>query len=254
MNLKSLISSKELKHSIWIIFILTFIFAFNDGKENFVFGYWLYNFFSVFILVIITILAHMIGAKLSANFLSQEAELNVLGVKSTKFNFLWVRVEEKFEWNIFGFKIKFIPISTIVAFLLMIMSYGTIYFTAVSTIILKKVHRLRKDFEINERKEALIYFWALFANIILLIIFNFLNIHFGVIINSYFIIWNLLPFPGFLGSKIFFNNKGLYVFFLIFVLLFLLFFAKINLIFLLILCVFVALFVMIFWIFKIEYK
>jgi len=254
MNLKSLISSKELKHSIWIVVILTLIFGFNDGKEFFVFSDWLGNLFSVFILVIITILAHMIGAKLAANRLDQEAELEVVGVKSTKFSFLWWRVEEKFEWDIFGFKVKAIPLATIVGFLLMLMSYGAIYFTAISTIIVKKIPRLRKGYELRENKEALICFWALVANLVLIILFTSLNISLGVMINSYFVLWNLLPIHGLIGSKIFFNNRTLYVFFLIFTLLFLLLFTKINFVLLLLLAVIVALLAMVFWIFKMEYK
>ena len=98
MNMKLLISSKELKHSIWVVIILTLIFGFNDGKDNFIWGTWLYNLFSVFILVVMTILAHMIGAKLAANRLGQEAEVEVVSMRGLKFNVLGARVDEKFDW------------------------------------------------------------------------------------------------------------------------------------------------------------
>ena len=253
MNLKSLISSREIKHSIWIVLILTLIFGFNDGKDVFVLGSWLGNLFSVFILVVITILAHMIGAKLAANRLGQEAEVEVVSMRGLKFNVLGARVDEKFDWNIFGFKVKYIPFSTILGFLIMIMSYGTFYFSAVSTIVVKKIPRLSKGFELGENREALIYFWALVANLVLIVIFNSLGIKFGVVIGSYFVLWNLLPIHGLLGSKMFFNNNTLYVFFLVFTLLFLLLFAKINLILLIILAIVVAFLIMMFWIFKMEY-
>lgn len=254
MNLKSLISSRELKHSIWIIVILTLIFGFNDKSKVFVFSHWLYNLFSVFILVVITTLAHIIGAKLSANTLSQEAELNIVKVKGLKFNIFNLRIEEKFDWNIFGFKIKYIPFGIIIGLFFMLLSYGTFYFTAISTIIVKRIPRMGKGFYLTENKEALIYFWALVANLILIIIFGWLNIKTGVLINAYFVFWNLLPIHGLLGSKIFFNNKTLYIFFLIFSLLFLLFVGKISLILLLIFGVIIAFFVMLFWFFKMEYK
>lgn len=253
MNMKSLISSRELKHSIWIVIILTLIFGFNDGKDIFVWSSWFSNLFSVFVLVVITILAHMIGAKLAAIKLDQEAELEVLGMKSLNLNIFAARIEEKFDWNIFGYRVRFIPIGAILGFLFMIMSYGTFYFTAISTIILKKSPRLRKGFNLWENKEALIYVWALVANLILLVIFNSLNIEFGVIINSYFILWNLLPIPGFLGSKIFFNNKMLYVFFLIFSLFFLVFFTSMDLILLILLAGLIGFLIMMFWVFKKEY-
>jgi len=254
MNLKSLISSKELKHSIWVVVVLTLIFGFNDGKDAFVWGPWLYNLFSVFILVVITILAHMIGAKLAATKLSQNVELRVVGARSLNLNLFNLRIEQKFDWNIFGFKIKFIPFGAILGFLFMIMSYGTFYFTAVSTLVVKKVHRLGNGFELWENKESLIYFWALVANLVLIVIFNSLDISYGVVIGSYFVLWNLLPIPGFLGSKIFFNNKTLYIFFLVFVLLFLVFFSRMDLLLLSILAIVIAFLMMVFWIFKMEYS
>ena len=254
MNLKSLISSRELKHSIWIVVILTLIFGFNDGSDVFILSSWLGNIFSVFLLVVITILAHMIGAKFADNKLDQEVELRVAGVEEMNLNLFNVRVEQKFNWNIFGFRIRFIPLGALVGFMFMIMSYGTFFFTAVSTIIVKKVHRVRKGFELEEHKEALIYVWALVANLVLIVIFNSFNIQSGVMINSYFILWNLLPIHGLLGSKIFFNNKSLYVFFSVFTLLFLLFFSKIDLILLVILSCLIAFLLMMFWIFKKEYS
>ena len=253
MNLKSLISLKEWKHSIWVIIILTLIFGFNDGRDTFVWGPWLYNLFSVFILVIITILAHMIGAKLAASKLEQEVELEVFGMRCLNLNVLFLRVEKKFDWNIFGFRVRFIPMGAILGFLFMIMSYGTFYFTAVSTLVVKKIHTLKKGFELDESAEAFIYFWALVSNLILMVIFSSLNIEFGVVIGSYFVLWNLLPIPGLLGSKIFFNNKLLYIFFLIFSLLFIFFLGRIDLLLLLILAIVIAFFVMMFWIFKKEY-
>ena len=41
MNLKSSVLSRELKSSLWIIFVLTLIFGFNDGRDSFVFSSWI---------------------------------------------------------------------------------------------------------------------------------------------------------------------------------------------------------------------
>ena len=199
-------------------------------------------------------LAHMVGAKLAANSLSQDAELSIVSMKGLKINVLGARIEEKFDWNIFGFKVKYIPFSTIVGLFFMLLSYGTFYFTAVSTIIVKRIPRFGKGFYLDENKEALIYFWALVANLILMVIFMWLNINEGVLINAYFVFWNLLPIHGLLGSKILFNNKTLYIFFLVFALIFLLFIGKISLILLLIFGIIIAFFVMMLWFFKFEYK
>lgn len=253
MNQKLLISSRELKHSIWVVVLLTLIFGFNDGRAIFDWGPWLSNLFSILVLVVITILAHIIGAKLAAKKLGQEAELAVVSVKELKFNVLGARVDQRFDWNIFGFKLKSIPFSTLLGLLFMLMSYGTFYFTAISTIVVKKLPRLNKGFVLAENKEALIYFWALVANLILIVIFSSLNFSTGVMIGSYFVLWNLLPIHGLLGSKIFFNNKTLYIFFLVFTLLFLLLFTRMDFILLVILAAVIAFLVMIFWIFNREY-
>src|SRR3989344_6056670 len=234
MNLKSLALSKELRHSLVIILILSFVFGFNDKRETFAFSLWLSNFVHVFVLVAVTVFVHVVAAKLAANKLGQDAEISLLSFKTKRFGS--------------------VPFSTILSMVLMLISRGMLYFTAVSTIIVKKSPRLSKGFYLNESKEALIYFWALVSNIILIIIFNFLDIKTGVLINSYFLFWNLLPIPGFIGSKIFFHNKTLYILFLIFALLFLLLFNKVNLILLIIMLIAAAFLVMILWILKKEYK
>jgi len=254
MNLKSSVLSRELKSSLWIIFVLTLIFGFNDGRDSFVFSSWIHNFFNVFVVVAITIIAHAIGAKLSAGRLGQEAELKLLKIERIKFSFFGFRVEKNLYWDILGFKIKGMPIGAIIGFLMMIISKGTFYFTAVSTIIVRKIPRLGKGFELHESKEALIYSSALIANLILIILFNYFNYPFGVVVNIYFVLWNLLPIPGLLGSKIFFNNKPFYIFFLVFAALFLLLFTKLNLVFLVIFSAVVAFLAMILWVFKKEHK
>jgi len=234
MNLKSLALSKELRHSLVIILILSFVFGFNDKRETFAFSLWLSNFVHVFVLVAVTVLVHVIAAKLAANKLGQDAEISLLSFKTKRFGS--------------------VPFSPILSMVLMLISRGMLYFTAVSTIIVKKIPRLSKGFYLDESKEALIYLWALASNIILMAIFNYMDVKAGVLISSYFIFWNLLPIPGIIGSKIFFHNKTLYVSFLVFALLFLLLFNKVNIILLVVLLVIVAFSVMILWRFKKEYK
>lgn len=253
MNLKSLISSKELKHSVWAVVLLTLIFGFNDGSENFILSTWIYNLFSVFFLVAITVLVNIIGAKIAASRLDQNAELRIVGAKGLRFNILGFNIEENVDWNVFGFRIKYIPFGAFIGLLTMLISFGLFYFTAVFTIVINKAPRLGKGYYLDESKEALIYFWALASNIVLILIFNSLNIPFGVTIGTYFVVWNLLPIPGLLGSKIFFNNKTLYLFFLAFTMLFLLFATKINFIILILSSAIIAFFIMLWWFFKKEY-
>ena len=238
MNLKSSISSKEVSHSIWIVVILTLVFGFNDGRDVFVLSNWLYNLVNVFVLVCVSILATIIAAKITASHFGEEAELKILGINKS--------------FNLLGFKIKSIPITAIIAFVLMIVSRGIIYFTSIFTIDVSKKSNFGKV--LYENREALIYFWALMANLALIVVFNYLNVELGVLINMWLLIWNILPIPGFLGSKIFFNNKILYIFFLVFALLLMIFTGKINTILLLVLALLIGFLVMVWWIFMKEYK
>jgi len=236
--LKLSISLNELKHSIWIIFILTLVFGFNDGMETFVLSSWIYNLFTIFILVSISIFANIISAKITAMHFGEEAQLRILGINK--------------GFNLLGYKIKSIPLAPIIALILIIASRGVIYFTSIFTIEVSKKSSFGKA--LHESKEALIYFWALIANLSLIIIFYYLNIESGVMINTWILIWNILPIPGFIGSRIFFNNKTLYAFFLVFAVLLMIFLGKMNTILLLVLSLLIGFLVMVWWLFKKEYK
>jgi len=246
--------SKELRHSLWVIIILSIIFGFNDGNEFFVWSLWLSNLFRVLVLVGITVFVHIISAKLAASRFDQKAELRLWGIDKIKFRFL-VKVNTKIKWDILGFKIRSLPVGVFIGFLLTLMSYGTFYFTALSTIILNKVQRIGSDFlYLREKNEALIYFWSLVGNLVLISIFSLFGVGEGVRIGSYFVLWNLLPISNLLGAKIFFNNKILYVFFLGFTLFFLLLLGIFNLAWLIVISLFFAFLLTLWYFFKIEYK
>ena len=159
MNRKSSISSRELKHSLWIIILLTLVFGFDDGNDTFILSQWSYNLLNVFILVSASIFANAIGAKICAMHLGTEAELGVLSINKSI--------------NILGFKAKSIPLASIFSLFLMLISKGAIYFTSIFTITTKEISFGRT---MDESKEAFIYFWALASNVILVIIFEHFSI------------------------------------------------------------------------------
>jgi len=246
--------SEELRDSIWVIVILAIIFGFNDSSEVFTWGAWLSNLLRVLVLCAITIFVHVVCAKLAANHFDQKAELRIWGINRLKFRFLGTRVNMEVKWNILGFKINYLPFGAMIGFLLTLMSMGTFYFTAISTIVIDKINRIGGEFYLREKNEALIYFWSLVGNLGLVALFGLLGITQGVAIGSYFVLWNLLPISDLLGAKIFFNNRILYVFFLVFSLLFLLLFGLVNIFWTIIICLFFAFMLALWYFFKIEYK
>ena len=55
--------SREIKSIIVIVLVLTFIFAFDDGKPAFVLTDWLLNFLYVLILVSLTVLFLLLSSR-----------------------------------------------------------------------------------------------------------------------------------------------------------------------------------------------
>ena len=61
MKKKSLGLSREVKHFIIALFVLTIVFAFNDKEPTFIASKWIGNFIYVFFLVFITLLINLMG-------------------------------------------------------------------------------------------------------------------------------------------------------------------------------------------------
>src|SRR3989344_2579873 len=249
-------SSKELRHSLFAVVFLAIIFGFNDPSDVFTLSSWLGNLLIILVLAAITLFIHIISSKLAASHFDQKAELRIWGMEKIKFNILgMIKVNSKIDWNILGFKVKFIPFGILIGLLLTLMSMGTFYFTSLTTIVLNKTQRIGDEYlYLREKNEALIYVSSLAGNLALIAIFSLLEIHQGVVIGSYFVLWSLLPVSDLLGAKIFFNNRILYVFFLVFILLFLLLLGIINLAWLVVICLVFAFLITLWYFLKIEYK
>lgn len=217
MNKKSLISlsNTESKHLAVTVLVLTLIFSFNDKRAIFEYLPWFSNFLQIFVFVTITILTHELAHKLAARYCNVESEHRVWFIHKYWFS----KVASIERINFFGKQINSFPLGIFIAIFLMLISYGKLYFTAISTFIIneaagRKAGRWRQS--VTEYQIAMIAIAGIFANLILLFIFNILGIQEGVLINSWFILFNLLPISTLTGAKIFYTSVPIYTFITLF--------------------------------------
>ena len=204
MNKESGKSYREIKTIFGIILILVFIFAFNDNSDKFVLKNWVLNFIYVFILVSLAVLFNTLGYKLTAKYLGAEIEVKIWN--SQKF-------QDKFSLRRLGGYI----LSPVLGILVTLFSNGTKFFTAVNTFDVKNYSSYGRKFpKLTYFNVGMIAFGGLFFNFILMVFFKILTLDKGVLINSWFIMWNLLPISELPGAKIFFASKIMYFFSLIF--------------------------------------
>lgn len=197
-------SYRECKSIFIIILILTFIFGFNDGKPVFVLKDWLLNLIYVFVLVCLTVLVNTFGYKLISKHLGTKIEIKVWNL-------------DKFQEKIRFSKVPSYLISPILPVLITLFSYGKLFFTPVSTFEIKNLDVYGKKFQkLTYFNIGLIVIWGLFFNLILMIIFKALSLEKGILISSWFIIWNFLPISNLPGAKIFIGSRVLYISSLIF--------------------------------------
>ena len=204
-------TSIEIKHLLISVLVLTFIFGFNDKSETFVASSWVGNLIRVFILVVITLLFHELAHKMTARYYNTRSEHRVWMIE--KFGF---KRKATFEKIRFGKKhLTSFPAGIFLGIIITLISYGQIFFAAVSTFVLKddSVHRLgRKYSSTTHYEESMIAIVGLIANLFLLFIFKLMGIQQGMLINTWFIEGCLLPFPELSGSKIFFSSIPNYIF------------------------------------------
>ena len=246
--MKLLKLSKELKHVLIIVLVLTIVFAFNDGASTFIFKTWGSNFIYVLILVLITVVVNLFGYKFAAKQYQSKAVYKLWDIEQ-----LWF----KKKWGIKKLWLKkTLPIKKtgnfyfgiILAIIITLMSAGTAFFTAISTFSITETKKLGRRFsKLEESEEGKIALIGLMANVILLMVFQVLSIDKGVSINSWFILWHILPISDLPGSKIFFSSKTLYIFVIVFFLLFLLLLSVVNLLFAIILAILFTIFIAIFY-------
>lgn len=197
-------SSREFISIIVIILILTLIFGFNDDKPSFVLKDWLLNLVYVFVLVSLTVLFNTLGYKLMAKYLGTAIEVKIWNYE---------RFQGKFSLTKIGNYI----LSPVLPILITLFSNGKIFLTTIGTFDIKDYNVFGRKFpKLTYFNHGLITVGGLFFNFILMLVFKTFSLDKGILINSWFMVWNLLPLPHLPGARIFFASRTLYVFSLIF--------------------------------------
>lgn len=197
--------------------VLTFVFAFDDGQPQFELGYWISNFIRVFFIVLIGVVIHDFAHDLIAKRNGLQSEYRVWGVRRFGFG------EPIFPKTIklFGKEraINQFPLGILIALIVTLFSNGKLYWAAVSSygLVIEKTTRLGKKFvDVTDFEEAKIAVAGPLAVTFLMLIFKMFN---GsgtfdqlVTIYSWMAIFDMLPFPGMDGSKVFFGSVPMYIF------------------------------------------
>jgi len=204
---------KELIAVTVSIIIFSFVFGFNDGKSGFDFGYWGLNFIRVFLVVTISVLLRELVIKLVARKKGCSSTYEIWNLKRYWF----------FEWNKLG---KGVPVASIFAIFLTLITNGKAYFTAIGKNVIKADRNLRvgrKFTRLTGYDESLILSSGIITTAFLVVLFSFINkitwVDFSLMIgiNFWLTLWGLLPFPSLNAGRMFVGSRNYFVFVLAFV-------------------------------------
>jgi len=201
---KRLLDSSEAIVIIKIILLLTLIFGFNDGRENFVFSNWIVNLILTFLLTSLIVLINILGLKLSSKYYGTEIKIKIWN--SQKFK----------EAKTLTKKILLIYTTPILNILIMLISNGKLYLANVLSFDYDKEVLGRKFPYITYFNVALIVFFGLLFNLILMWIFKLTGLDLALKISFWYILFNLIPISELPGAKILAGSITFYIFSLIF--------------------------------------
>ncbi|RME54175.1 hypothetical protein D6777_04585 [Candidatus Woesearchaeota archaeon] len=215
-------TKKEVKSFLIASILLSFVFAFNDGRDVFELAYWLSNFAKVFVIVLIGLIVHDMGHDFVVRKQGFNSEFKTWGLKK-----LNLKAHDTFpkEVKFFGLKIKLeqFPLGVLMALGVMLFSNGKLYWAAVSSynLIKIKAHRIGRKFEdVTDFEQAKIAFAGPFALLLLTIIFKIFNssgmFDKAIFIYSVMIVYDMLPLPELDGFKVFMGSRPFFVFSLLF--------------------------------------
>jgi|SRR3989344_401104 len=246
----SLKPSKEFKTAIIIILVLTIVFSYNDNNPKFIPQLWLANFFLIFLLTALSFFAILLAYKLAAYYYESQAQVRLAYITR-----LWFAREAELKRGPLSNKgIKKIYLGIILAVFLALISFGRFFLTLIysfDSTTSRIGHRWRV---VTQFQEAVISSAGLFASLLLLLFFTLLHIRQGVTINTWLIIWNLVPIGTLPGGKIFFGSRTYYTLILSFFVLTLFLLPYIPIILAIIIAVILALAIAFFFFKKVEYS
>lgn len=183
-------SLAETRNLLIAILVLTFIFAFNDGRETFDSVLWFGNFIKVLIIVVISVFIHESAHKLVGLSASYRTDFR-----------LW-------------------PYGIVIGLLLTVVSNGKLYFLAPGGVLIHHlaIHRLGMfRYGLSSFYSTFIAFAGPLANIVLALIVKIISFSFPsqlltaiITINLWYAIFSSLPIPPLDGSTGFFGGRVTY--------------------------------------------
>jgi len=205
--------SHQIRDFIATIFIVTFVFAFDDKQSVFQLGPWLRNFLQVAIGVALVVLVHYFGHKWAARRYGTDVIHKIWTVKQ-----YGVHTKAHFR--------RGIPLGSIFAVIISFLSNGKFFFTAVESFDIKNYESARMGrwrLKVLEREIARIAFAGPVFNIIFAFILQSFNksgmFDQLILISCLYALYHMIPWSQLDGAKIFFGSLYLYVFGLAFLLL-----------------------------------
>ena len=201
---KRLLGSSELWTVIKIILILTIIFGFNDGSENFIFSKWFANFLFTCLIVSLIVSFNILGLKLAAKYYGTELKVKIWN--SHKFK----------TATSFGKKFLLLYTTPILSIIVMLLSNGRIYLSTVMSFSVNEKLFGRKFQNLTYFNISSIVFFGLLSNLILMWIFKLLEFDLGLKLSFWFILFSLLPISELPGTKLLLGSTTFYIFNLVF--------------------------------------
>ncbi|MBS3152961.1 hypothetical protein J4426_00125 [Candidatus Woesearchaeota archaeon] len=194
--------SKQVLDSLVVIILLTLIFAYNDRKEVTTIASWTSNVVLTFVVVTLSVLFLVLGYKLAARYYG-----NTITFK------LWAISREE---GIFSMKAYHIPLTKyfgqILAIFLTLISSGLVYFTAISTFSGEIKSKRKKFRQVTGYESAMTSIIGLVFSFMALFFFKSVGSELGVLINTWIIVGNIIPFSSLPGAYIAMKSRTSYIF------------------------------------------
>ena len=202
MKKESLKFSGEILDSLVVIVLLTLIFAYNDRKDVTTLASWAGNLIRTFVITAISVQMLILGYKLAAKYYRVSLNFN-----------LWRIQEQEKKISLKAFHIP-LPtyIGQIIAVIITVVTSGLQYFTAISNFSLDTERIDRKYKYVRDHEASRIAIAGLIFSSIALIFFMLINSKTGVLVNTWIIIGNLIPFSTLPGNYIAMHSRTTYVF------------------------------------------
>ncbi len=194
--------SREVSDSLIVILLLTIIFAYNDRKEVTTAASWSSNLILTFVIVALSILFLILGYKLAARYYGNSLTFGLWRISYE---------EEKFSMRAFHIPLaKYL--GQVLAIILTLVSSGLFYFTAISSFSTEIKSKRKRFRQVTGYENSMTAIMGLLFSFLALFFFKSTSSSTGVLVNTWIIIGNLIPFSSLPGAYIAMKSRTSYVF------------------------------------------